>query len=157
MKTLVKLVSVLMIAVLAFGMIGCNKADEVDIKELKQHKGNMLVITAYPQGPMTEEEYNMRVSSIRLDYPGTAYIPNPIEEQQISMPDDEYLKIYNFCKKAVAENKFANYSEQVCDGTTYKFVYFDTEGHEHVLYDGYCYENKELRNIISLITKYQID
>ena len=157
MKTLAKIVSVLMIAVLAFGMIGCSMADKVDIKELKQHKGDMLVITACPQGPMTEEEFNMRSSSIRLSYSGTAYIPNPIEEQQINMPDDEYLKIYNFCRKATAENRFANYSEQVEDGTTYNFTYYDLEGNAYVIYDGYCYENKELRDIMSLITKYQVD
>lgn len=157
MKALTKLISVLMIAVLAFGMIGCGKTDKVDIGVLKQHRGDMLVITSYPQQAMSEEDYRNAVSAIRLTYPGFAYIPNPIEEQQIKMPDDEYLKIYNFCEEAVAKNKFADYSEEVEDGRTYRFVYYDLNGDEHVIYDGYCYENKELLDIIGLITKYQVD
>ena len=146
-----------MIAVLAFGMTGCVKTEKADIKQLKQIEGDMLVITGYPQVAMTEEMYKQAITRMRFTYKGVAYNPNPINEEGVTVPDDEYLRIYEFCKDAVAKNKFANYSENVDDGTTYKFVFYDTDGSEHVIYDGYCYDNKELREIMSLISKYQVD
>lgn len=157
MKTTVKMLSILMIAVLALCMAGCKKADKTDIKQLQQLEGDMLVITGYPQEAMTKEMYDKAVTRWRLTYKGLAYNPNPIEEVGIKVTDEEYRRIYEFCKEAVAKNKFANYSEDVCDGTTYKFVFYDKDGKEHVIYDGYCYDNKELQEIKKLITKYQVE
>ena len=117
----------------------------------------MLVITGYPQEAMTKEMYDKAVTRWRLTYTGLAYNPNPIEEVGIKVTDEEYRRIYEFCQEAVAKNKFANYSEDVCDGTTYKFVFYDKDGKEHVIYDGYCYDNKELQEIKKLITKYQVE
>mgnify|MGYP007069938874 CR=1 FL=1 len=159
MKNGLKLISMFMIAILAFGMAGCVKASKADVKELQQHKGEMLVIISQPQGPMpmTEEQYEAATNRMSLSYEGNAYIQNPVGHKGMKIPDEEYLKIYNFCVKAVSKNKFANYKEDVDDGMTYTFTYYDTDGNEHVIYDGYCYNNKELQGIIELISKYQCD
>ena len=157
MKTLAKMISVLMIAVMAFGMIGCSNANKYEVKELQQHKGDMLVITGYPQEAMPEDMYERSIIRMKLTYHGDAVNPHAVAEMGVKVTDEEYMKIYNFCEEAVAKNKFANYSENVCDGTTYKFVYYDVDGNEHVIYDGYCYDNKELCEIKRLIGKYQLD
>lgn len=157
MKYLAKVISVLMIAVMAFGMIGCSKADKFDVKELQQHRGDLLVIVSQPQEAMPVEEYDKAVVRMSVTYDGCANNPNPFNNSKVKMPDDEYLRIYNFCVEAAADNRFAGYSEDICDGTTYTFTYYDTEGNAHVLYDGYCYDNKELQDIMKLITKYSLD
>ena len=158
MKVLVKTISLLMIAVLVFGMIGCSKPDITDINELQRFEGDMLIITGYPQEAMPAEMYEKAITRWRLTYKGLAYNPNPVNEQGVKMSDEDYLKIYNFCKDALAKNKFAKYSEDdICDGTTYEFVYCDTDGNKHVIYDGYCYDNKELREIKKLISKYRLE
>lgn len=157
MKILVKTISLLMIAVLAFGMIGCGKPDITDINELQSFEGDMLVITGYPQEAMPAEMYEKAITRWRLTYKGIAYNPNPVNVQGVKMSDDDYLKIYNFCKDAIAKNKFAKYSEDICDGTTYRFVFYDTQGNEHMIYDGYCYDNKGLQEIKKLFSKYQLE
>ena len=45
---------------------------------------------------------------------------------------------------------FADYYEEVCDGQTYSFVFYDVDGNQHVLYDGYIYENAELNSILDM-------
>ena len=160
MRTAAKLLSIVMTALMAFGMIGCSKvgtAGKADISELKKNKGDMLVIVSHPQEAMTEEQYKAGTLRMSVTYDGCANNPNPINNSMVKMPDDEYLKIYNFCVEAAENNKFAGYKEDVCDGETYTFTYYDTEGNAHVIYDGYCYDNKELQDIMSLISKYSLD
>lgn len=160
MRIATKLLSIMMTAVLAFGMAGCaktGKAGKADIKELQKHKGDMLVIVAHPQMAMPEEEYKNGILRMSVTYDGCANNPNPINNSYVKMPDDEYIKIYNFCVEAAEKNKFAGYKEDVCDGETYTFTYYDTEGNAHVIYDGYCYNNKDLQDIMNLISKYSLD
>lgn len=160
MKFASKLISIVMTAVLAFGIAGCTvpgKPDKPDINELQSHKGDLLVIVSQPQEAMPPEEYEKAVTRMSVTYDGYANNPNPFNNSKVKMPDDEYLRIYNFCVEAAANNRFAGYSEDICDGTTYKFTYYDTEGNAHVLYDGYCYDNKELQEIKKLISKYSLD
>lgn len=160
MNIAAKILSVFMTAVLAFGMSGCTapgKAGRSVINELQSHKGDLLVIVSHPQEAMPAEEYDKAVVRMSVTYDGCAINPNPINNAKVKMPDDEYLRIYNFCVEAAAENRFAGYSEDICDGTTYTFTYYDTEGNAHVLYDGYCYDNKELQDIMKLISKYSLD
>ena len=160
MKTTAKIISVLLIAVMAIGMAGCNKTNKTvkpDIKELQQHKGDMLVITSYPQEAMPREQYEKGIKRMSVCYEGVAYNPNPVNNSGVKLPNDEYMMIYNFCVDAAAKERFKDYSEQVCDGETYKFTYYDTEGNEHVIYNGYCYANEELQNIMKMISKYSLD
>ena len=57
MKKAAKILTIVMTAVLAFGMAGCGSKNKTDIKELQKNKGDMLVIRSFPQECMTEEEY----------------------------------------------------------------------------------------------------
>ena len=160
MRLGIRLISVVMTVVFAFGMIGCSmagKSGRTDIEELQKHQGDMLVIVSQPQEAMPQEEYEKAVVRMSVTYDGYAINPNPINNSKVKMPDDEYLRIYNFCNEVAADNRFAGYSEDICDGTTYTFTYYDTEGKAHVLYDGYCYDNKELQDIMKLIRKYSLD
>ena len=58
-----KLISVLIILVLAFAMCGCSfygtgaEKINIDLEKVRQHKGTLLEVTAYPQGPMRIEDY----------------------------------------------------------------------------------------------------
>lgn len=160
MRLGIRLISVVMTVVFAFGMIGCaapGKSGKPDISELQSLKGDLLVIVSQPQEAMPPEEYEKAVTRMSVTYDGYAINPNPFNNSKVKMPDDEYLKIYNFCYEVAADNRFAGYSEDICDGTTYTFTYYDTEGKAHVLYDGYCYDNKELQDIMKLIRKYSLD
>ena len=136
MKTAAKFFIVLMTAALAAGMTGCGD-NKPDIRELQKNEGGIL---------------RMSVS-----YDGHAYNPNSEENQYVKMTDAEYMKIYEFCVEAVEKNKFEGYKENVCDGDTYTFIYYDTEGKEHEIYSGYCYENEELQDIMYTIRKYSSD
>lgn len=156
MKTAAKITSVLMAAVIASGMTGCGK-DMPDITELQKNKGDMLVIRSYPQGPFTEAEYEDSVFRMSVTYDGYANNPNHVNDPLVKMSDDDYMKIYEFCVEATEDNRFEDYKEDVCDGETYAFVYYDTEGEAHVIYRGYCYENDELQDIMYTIRQYSLD
>ena len=157
MKTMTKIITLLMIAVMALGIFGCGT--RVDIGELQKNRGMMLVVTIHFALPMPEEEYKIKQehNELSLAYDGTAYNPNHMRTQGLKVTDDDYLKIYNFCVKNKENNKFADYKEYVEDGVYYTFTYYDTEGNAYEIYDGYCYENKELQDIMSTIGKYSID
>ncbi|SCW49854.1 hypothetical protein SAMN02910456_01456 [Ruminococcaceae bacterium YRB3002] len=157
MKTITKLITVLMIAVMALGIFGC--AGKTDIGELQKNRGMMLVVTIHIAESLPEEEYKIAQehNEMSLAYDGTAYNPNHMRTQGLKVTDDDYLKIYNFCVKNAANNKFADYEEFVDDGVYYTFTYYDTDGNACVIYDGYCYENEELQDIMHTIGKYSID
>ena len=110
----------------------------------------MLEVTAYVSEP--QGEYTSYVT-----YDGGVYVSGTGANGEVSISDEDYLFIYNFCVDAYENDRFANYSEDVCDGTTYKFVFYDTDGVAHTLYSGYCYENEALQEINSRIGYYCID
>ena len=103
MKTTTRLISVLMIAVMAFGLFGCNAA-KPDIEELQKNEDMMLVVTIHVALPLPEEEYKIAQehNEMSLAYNGTAYNPNHMRTQGLKVTDEDYLKIYNFC----VENAF---------------------------------------------------
>ena len=158
MKHIVKLLSLIMTVVLLFGTAGC-RTGKVDIKELQKNKGVMLEIQGYPQEAMPEEEYQeaclWMVQTVYYD--GTAYNSNPLNTPGIKMTHEDYLKIYYFSMDNLKNNRFSDYSEDVCDGDTYKFTYYDVNGNPTVIYEGYCYDNKELRDIMGIIGNYSLD
>lgn len=155
MKISVKILSILMVMVMALGMASCNK-DEVDINELQKHDGVMLTITRHPQEAMTIEDQRANTTVQKVTYDGLAYNPNPVNKDGIKMSDEDYLKIYEFCIKNVEKSKFKNYSEDVCDGDTYTFTFYDLDGNPTVIYDGYCYSNEDLQDIKKTIQKYAV-
>lgn len=136
------------------GMTACSKTD---IEKYKKVEGDMLVIEYIPGGPISEEEYEMAHKKIRVTYSGDACIPNPINEYCAKMKDEDYSKVLDFCLKNMENNKFADYSEQVDDGATYIFTAYDENGKEFKIYEGSIYDNKELKDIVSTISYYQVD
>lgn len=155
MKISVKILSILMVMVMALGMASCKK-DEVDINELQKNDGVMLTITRHPQEAMTIEDQRANTTVQKVTYDGLAYNPNPVNKDGIKMSDEDYLKIYEFCIKNVKKSKFKNYSEDVCDGDTYTFAFYDLDGNPTVIYDGYCYSNEDLQDIKKTIQKYAV-
>lgn len=156
-----KLISVFMILVLAFAMCGCSILEtgsnrrKVNLEEVRKHKGVLLEVTSHPQGPMTQEDVERYTNTQKVTYDGCAY--NPFNTQGIRMTDEDFLYIYEFCLDAYEKNLYRDYKEEVDDGTTFTFVYYDENGEAHVLYDGYCYENKTLSKVRNIIGKYSLD
>lgn len=153
MKISVKILSILMMFVLAIGMAACKK-DDVDIKELQKNDGVMLTITGHPQEAKTIEDQRDLTTVRELTYDGLVSNPGPVSNKGIRISDEDYLKIYEFCIKNAKKNKFKDYSEDVCDGDTYTFTFYDPDGNPTEIYDGYCYSNKELQDIKKTIEKY---
>ena len=163
MKNTMKLLTVVMIAVLALSIAGCGsartgrnrKSSKIKIEEIQQNKGTMLVIRNHPQEAMTIEDYENSCYEITISYDGYVKLPGNLDS--LKMEDEDFVKIYEFCTKNAEKSKFANYSEDVCDGETYTFTYYDTDGNPHVIYSGYCYSNKELQDILDTAYDYQLD
>ena len=165
-----KILAAVLAAVMAVSLMGCAGADsgkshkstgggtiawlntvsENNIENLKKNEGNMLEVTAYVSDP--QGEYTSYVT-----YGGGVYVSGSGANGELTMSDEDYMFIYNFCVDAYENDRFADYSEDVCDGTTYKFVFYDTDGGAHTLYSGYCYENEALQEINSRIGYYCID
>ena len=121
----------------------------VDIEELKNNDGPMLVITSTIQGPIPVEEE--RDHSVVIYYDGTVnYLDASPNECLGALNDEDYMTVYNFCIDTVRNDTFADYYEEVCDGQTYSFVFYDVDGDQHVLYDGCMYENAELNAILDM-------
>jgi hypothetical protein len=122
---------------------------KVDIEDLKTYDGPMLVITSTIQGPIPVEEE--RDHSVVIYYDGTVnYLDASPNECLGALNDEDYMTVYNFCIDTVRNDTFADYYEEVCDGQTYSFVFYDVDGDQHVLYDGCMYENAELNAILDM-------
>ena len=166
MRRTIKLLSIIMIAVLALTMAGCKsdngkgrerrkkEKQKVNIEEIQKNEGTLLVIRFSSMGERTED-YDPSQSQLSVSYSGYTHIPyNP---NSLKMSDKDFLKIYNFCIYNADGSTFEGYKEDVCDGTSYSFIYYDTDGNEHVIYSGYCYQNEELRDIIDTVGSYSVD
>ena len=127
-----------------------NAATENNIENLKKNEGKMLEVTAYVSDP--QGEYTSYVT-----YGGGVYVSGTGANGEVSISDEDYMFIYNFCVDAYENDSFADYSEDCFDGETYKFVFYDTDGVAHTLYSGYCYDNEALQEINSRIGYYCID
>lgn len=170
MKKVLKVITAAMVAVLALGMAGCTEHDsgartrhikgsktEVNIEELKKNEGVMLTIRAASCASMTSEEQEHSGHTMSVTYGGCACNPNPVSDSNVDMSDEDYVKVYRFCVDAVSTGKFDKYKENADDGTKYTFTFYDTEGTEHRIYQGYCYSNAELWGIIELVAGYSVD
>ena len=169
MKIAMKLLTILMTAVLALSIAGCGsapdsgkgrsrKSTKIDIEELQKNSGLMLVIKGYPQEAMTVEDYEKACFEITISYEGNITIPgNPVNQSSLKLKDEDYKELYKFCTGNAKKSKFADYKEEVCDGETYSFTYYDLDGNPHLIYDGYCYQNKELQKILDITANYYID
>ena len=120
-----------------------------NIENLKKNDGKMLEITSCNDA---EEIYTSYVT-----YDGGVYVPGSGANGEVSISDEDYMFIYNFCVDAYENDSFADYSEDNFDGTTYMFVFYDTDGAAHELYTGYIDDNEALQEINSRIGYYCID
>lgn len=159
-----RIIAVLMSLIMLTGLTACSdngdtgrsrrrshEATEikVDIEDLKTYDGPMLVITSTIQGPIPVEEE--RDHSVVIYYDGTVnYLDASPNECLGALNDEDYMTVYNFCIDTVRNDTFADYYEEVYDGQTYSFVFYDVDGDQHVLYDGYMYENAELNAILDM-------
>lgn len=168
-----KLIAVLMIMAMLTGAAACGKDskkdDETeapetteteaapDIEELKTINGPMLEITSTIMADVPED-YDIH-NTVTINYDGQIFIPhNPITESGIPISDEDYMTVYEFCIESVENDTFADYHEDdICDGTTYRFVFYDDSGEAHEIYDGYMYANEELRAILSIVGNYEMD
>ena len=127
MRIMTKLLTVLMIAVLALSAAGCGSTgksgkgrktslgNKIDIEELQKNSGNMLVITRNPQEAMTAEQYEMARFKITITYEGNITIPgNPVNQTSLKLKNEDYIKFYKFGIDNDEKINFANYNEDVC-------------------------------------------
>ena len=121
---------------------------KVDIEDLKTYDGPMLEITSTIRMPVPDD-VDPNSTSV-LNYDGTVYNSYNPNECLGTLSDEDYMTVYRFCVETVENDTFADYYEEVCDGQTYRFVFYDEEGEEHVLYDGYIYQNDELSSIVDI-------
>ena len=121
-----------------------------NIENLKKNDGKMLEITAYVADP--QGEYTRYVT-----YGGGVYLSGSSANGEVSISDEDYIFIYNFCVDAYENDSFADYSEFCFDGTTYQFVFYDTNGVAHELYSGYIDDNEALQEVNSRIGYYGFD
>ena len=156
-----KFIAIVMIIAMLTGFSGCSKGkteerssgeteSSYNIEELQQNEGRMLEVRRFESE--IREEFISYVT-----YDGYACNPSPVEVYPMRMTDDDYLAIYRFCVDSVENDPFADYSEDVCDGTTYSFIFYDEDGNPHQIYDGYIYENELLRSIVDIIARYHVD
>lgn len=166
-----KLMSLVLVAVMSFGLFGCSKTTAettvepviaaskkvaVDLDELKKNEGEMLVITSHYTGECTQEEYEASFYSVSVTYSGVVYNPNPFCDGHTAMSDSDLKSLYEFCIDAYENDTFKDYDEDTCDGTVYEFVYYDLDGNAHTLYSGHCNNNEALKKAHETITNYSI-
>ena len=121
---------------------------EIKVDTLRTYDGPMLEITSTIRMPVPDD-VDPNSTSV-LNYDGTVYNSYNPNECLGTLSDEDYMTVYRFCVETVENDTFADYYEEVCDGQTYRFVFYDEEGEEHVLYDGYIYQNDELSSIVDI-------
>lgn len=124
--------------------------ESVDIERLQSLSGMMLEVTFTVSDPYY-------VGTMKVAYNGDVSVPNPVNDYWLEMSEEDYLFIYNFCVDAYENNTYAGTSENVMDGTTYRFVYYDEDGNSHELYDGVITNNETLTAVVETIGMYSVD
>ena len=134
------------------GAVRETETQKIDINELHSLEGHMLEVTATVSDP-----YYVGTSTVT--YSGDVSVPNPVNDYWLTMSDEDYLFIYNFCIDAYENNTYAGASEpeSVMDGTNYRFVYYDADGNAHELYNGPITNNETLTAVVETIGNYSVD
>ena len=115
---------------------------------MRQGKGVLLKITMQSTMSEGENEGPDVFLIITVEYSGYTYLTDETHHNSIVKMDDEnLLSIYSFCKNAYENGTFDDYSESIEDGSTYTYTFYDKDGTEHIIYDGYCYSNPELKEL----------
>ena len=170
MKKSARLMAIVMTAVMLLGTAGCtdtgsgksgkgkdkdSKDNGEKIEELQKLEGDMFVLESYIRAPIPDDMDP--TTEYRVTYAGYVYSDRGYADEVAKMSDEDYMELYEFCKTAIKTNKYAGYYEEVCDGQTYMFMYYDEDGNEQLIYDGYCYDNDDLDSIVDLVTGYTIE
>ena len=132
------------------GAVRETETQKIDINELHSLEGPMLEVTATVSDP-----YYVGTSTVT--YSGDVSVPNPVNDYWLTMSDEDYLFIYNFCIDAYENNGYAGSSESVMDGTIYRFVYYDADGNAHELYNGVITNDETLTAVVATIGNYSVD
>lgn len=170
--TMKRLLVTFMTAVMAMGFItACSKSDSKNDETTRETEDTTVVeISSTAHEPMfTVRSGNAGEYSIDDDVwtsvTYTVYYDGTIERKcsyTISDDDvtssyispDDYQYIYLFAENTLESDEFDSYREDACDGTTYTFEYYDSEGLCNRIYSGYCYANDSLQSILDIVTSY---
>ena len=120
----------------------------------EMRQGNGVLLKIIEQSTMSEGENEGPdiFLIITVEYSGYTYLTDDKHHNSIvKMEDEDLLNIYSFCKNAYENGTFDDYSESVLDGSTYTYTFYDKDGTEHIIYDGYCYNNSELKGLREMI------
>ncbi|MCR5292087.1 MAG: hypothetical protein K6E28_04290 [Eubacterium sp.] len=136
------------------------KMKDVKVQESLQdelHSGQGLLLKISNQSSMSESfgQGPDVFSVMSVEYSGYTYLTDASHHNDVvKMSDDDLLFLYSFCKEANENGTFDDYSEVILDGATFTYIFYDRDGAEHVIYDGYCYSNPELIKVRELIYSY---
>ena len=141
---------------------GSGKRDKknVDYDELRAKEGIMFYMGSSNWGLMYEGENECTGYSFLIEWNGhvTRQVYYQITDTLIDeadLKDKDYEKLYEFSERCLKKDPFRNYSEDVCDGNTWFFDYYYSEDEKPFeIYDGYCYNQKELNEIIDMMESY---
>ena len=87
-----------------------------------------------------------------LDYYYLYTISEPELIKTVEVSDYDFQQILEFCLWSKKDNPFKDYSEDnVCDGETWAFTYYDEESAPFLIYDGYTYSNYDLYSFTDIL------
>ena len=150
-----RLLVTFMTAVMAMGLLtACSKSDSKNDETTRETEDTAVVeISSTAHEPMfTVRSGNAGEYSIDDDVWTSVTYTVYVTSSYIS-PDD-YQYIYLFAENTLESDEFDSYREDACDGTTYTFEYYDSEGLCNRIYSGYCYANESLQSILDIVTSY---
>ena len=141
---------------------GSGKKDKktVDYDELRAKEGTMFYMGTSNCSLMYEGENQCTGYSFLVEWNGhvTRQVHYQITDTLIDeadLKDKDYEKLYEFSERCLKKDPFRNYSEDVCDGNTWFFDYYYSEDEKPFeIYDGYCYNEDELNEIIDMMELY---
>ena len=166
-KNMKRIIAITLTLVMLTGAAACSKTERnsrhgsdeenykpQEIEELQEIEGPMLEVVSTMRLPV--EAGTDIENTVIVEYDGDVY---EVDTNYLNyhLSDEEYMWLYRFCTESVANDIFADYYEDVCDGVTYRFTFYDEDGNAHLIYDGYIYENEELQSVIDIYGNYYVD
>ena len=141
---------------------GSGKKDKktVDYDELRAKEGTMFYMGTYSCCIQYEGENDWTSYSFVVEWNGhvtrrVCYQVTDTLYYEADLNDKDYEKLYEFSERCLKKDPFRNYSEEVCDGQKWWFDYYYSEDEEPFeIYDGYCYNEDELNEIIDMMRSY---
>ena len=89
-----------------------------------------------------------------IDYYYLYTISEPELIKTVEVDDYDFRQILEFCLWSKKDNPFKDYSEDnVCDGETWAFTYYDGESEPFLIYDGYIYSNWDMTSFSEILAQ----